>query len=117
MSFVEPINLLDFEKTIKSTNTYMFLDFYADWCAPCMRMMPIIESISQDEDMVGKVTFYKVNADFEQELSMKFGVRGIPAFYLIKTNETEGFEIIKNWVGTQDPFKLKADILLSISVK
>jgi thioredoxin-like negative regulator of GroEL len=117
MSFVQPLNKKDFEELLKTTTTYLLIDFYADWCAPCMRMMPIIESIAQDEEMLGKITFYKVNADFEQELSEQFQVRGIPAFFLVQTDGTGTLNIVKNWVGSQDPFKLKSDILMSINTK
>ncbi len=117
MSFVNNLTKKEFDEEIKSTKSYMFLDFYADWCGPCVRMNPIIDKIAQDEELLGKVSFHKINADFEEVLSVKFGVRGIPAFFLIETNETDQFETIKSWVGTQDFFKLKADILMSITAE
>lgn len=114
MSFIEPLNKVEFDTLIKNTKTFVFLDFYADWCAPCTRMLPIIEHIAKDEELVGKVQFNKINADFEGDLAEQFGVRGIPAFYLIQTNESEETKVVKEWVGTQDPFKLRSEILEAI---
>jgi thioredoxin 1 len=115
MSFIEPLNKLDFDELTTTTSTFAFLDFYADWCGPCMRMLPIIENLAQDEDFVGKINFYKVNVDYESELAEKFSVMGIPAFHLIETKAGTEFQSIKSWVGSQDPFKLKADLLLTLS--
>jgi thioredoxin 1 len=110
MSFLEPINKADFDTLLKTTKTFLFLDFYADWCGPCKRMEPILEHLAKDEDFVGKLQFKKINADFEGELAEQFNVRGIPAYFLVETNENEELTIVKNWVGSQDPFKLKDEI-------
>jgi thioredoxin 1 len=115
MSFLEPITKADFDNLLKTTKTFVFLDFYADWCGPCKRMEPILEHLAKDEDFVGKLQFNKINADFEGELSEQFNVRGIPAYFLIQTNENDEVNIIKSWVGSQDPFKLKDEILAGIS--
>ncbi len=42
------------------------VDFWAPWCGPCKMVGPIIEELS--EEYKGKVNFYKVNTDEEQEL-------------------------------------------------
>ncbi len=114
MSFIEPLNKTDFDTLLKSTKTFVFLDFYADWCGPCVRMLPIIEHLAKDEEFVGKVQFKKVNVDFEDQLAAQFEVRGIPAFFLIETNENEEIKIIKDWTGVQDPFKLRESIVEAI---
>jgi len=53
------------------------IDFYADWCAPCRRLSPILEEISKEYD--GKINVYKVNTDQNQNLSAYFNVTSIPA--------------------------------------
>lgn len=57
------------------------IDFYADWCAPCKTASPILEELAQKYQ--GKVDFYKVNTDNEQELAQVFGIRTIPTFLWI----------------------------------
>lgn len=117
MSFIESLNKTDFTELVKSTKTFVFLDFYADWCGPCVAMSPIIEGYSQDPDFAGKVLFYKCNVDYAADWAAEFGVSGIPAFFLVETNASEEYQIIKNWIGFKDPDILKADILLSINTK
>ncbi len=57
------------------------IDFYADWCAPCKMVAPIIEELSKDYD--GKVLFYKINTDEEQELAGLFGIQSIPSILFV----------------------------------
>lgn len=57
------------------------IDFYADWCAPCKTASPILEELAQKYQ--GKVDFYKVNTDNEQEVAQVFGIRTIPTFLWI----------------------------------
>ncbi|HVN47523.1 MAG TPA: thioredoxin [Bacteroidota bacterium] len=57
------------------------IDFWAPWCGPCRTVGPIIEELSSE--YAGKVNFYKVNVDDEQELAGVFGVRGIPSLLFV----------------------------------
>ncbi len=57
------------------------IDFYADWCAPCRMVAPILEELAKEYD--GKVDIYKVDTEAEQELAMVFGIRSIPSLLFI----------------------------------
>jgi thioredoxin 1 len=57
------------------------IDFWATWCGPCRMVGPVIEELS--EEYKGKVNFYKVNTDEEQELAGAFGIRSIPSLLFI----------------------------------
>ena len=57
------------------------VDFWAPWCGPCRVVAPIIDELS--EEYKGKVNFYKVNTDDEQELGAVFGIRSIPSLLFI----------------------------------
>jgi len=58
------------------------VDFYADWCGPCKRVAPIMDKLA--EKYKGKVNFYKINTDEEQELSAGvFGIQSIPSIIAI----------------------------------
>ncbi len=61
------------------------IDFYADWCGPCKMVAPIMEKLS--EEYKGKVAFYKVDTDREQQLAAMFGIRSIPTLVFIPLNE------------------------------
>jgi len=57
------------------------IDFYADWCGPCKMVAPIIEELSEEYD--GKVNFYKIDTEAQQELAAAFGIQSIPSLLFI----------------------------------
>ncbi len=57
------------------------IDFYADWCGPCKMVGPIIEELSSEYE--GKVNFFKIDTEAEQELAMAFGIQSIPSLLFI----------------------------------
>ena len=57
------------------------IDFYADWCGPCKMIAPVIEELSKEYD--GKVNFYKIDTEAEQELAGAFGIRSIPSLLFV----------------------------------
>jgi len=57
------------------------IDFYADWCAPCKTVASIMENLA--DELEGKVDFFKVNTDKEQELATAFGIMTIPSLLFI----------------------------------
>jgi thioredoxin len=57
------------------------VDFYADWCGPCKMVAPIIEELSSEYE--GKVNFYKIDTEAEQELAAVFGIQSIPSLLFI----------------------------------
>lgn len=63
----------------------VLVDFFADWCMPCVMMAPIIDDMS--EKFKGKIKFAKVNVEDNQELAQKFEVSSIPNFVVFKDGE------------------------------
>ncbi len=57
------------------------IDFYADWCAPCRALTPVLEELS--EEYKGKVDIYKIDTEKEQELAGMFGIRSIPSILFV----------------------------------
>lgn len=61
------------------------IDFYADWCAPCKMLSPILEQL--EKDFAGKIDFYKVDTDAEVVLARMFQIQSIPSILMISTEE------------------------------
>lgn len=60
----------------------VLIDFFAEWCMPCMMMGPIIEDLN--EEFSGEVKFGKINVEDNSELARKHGVQSIPHFVIFK---------------------------------
>jgi thioredoxin 1 len=58
------------------------VDFYADWCGPCMSMVSLYDQLADEYD--GKVVFCKVNTDDQKRLAIKNKVMSIPCFMFYK---------------------------------
>lgn len=63
----------------------VFIDFYADWCMPCVMMGPIVDDIA--EKFKGKIKVGKVNIEDNQELAQKHSVSSIPSFFIFKNGK------------------------------
>jgi thioredoxin len=57
------------------------IDFYANWCAPCKMVSPVLEELARDYN--GKLDVYKIDTEEEIELASAFGIRSIPSFLFV----------------------------------
>jgi putative thioredoxin len=68
------------------------IDFWADWCAPCKNLMPILESLANE--YAGAFLLAKINADDPntQMISAQFGVRSLPTVVIMQSGQpVDGF--------------------------
>lgn len=72
----------DFAKEVVESEQPVLVDFWAEWCAPCQKLLPIVEEVAYE--MAGKLKIVKVNIEEAPEAPTKYGVRGIPALMLFK---------------------------------
>ncbi len=88
-------------KILMNADKSVLIDFYADWCAPCKRMLPYLEEITRD--MEDKVIVLRINADDNQSLMKELKIDELPVLQLYKNKTmywskkgyTEKDEIVK----------------------
>ena len=85
----------------------VLVDFFADWCMPCLMMAPVIDDLS--ETFEGKIKFAKVNIDDNSDIARKFHVSSIPNFVVFKEGEP-----IEQFVGaiSSEEFENKLNKLI-----
>ncbi|MGL4317413.1 MAG: thioredoxin [Pseudomonas sp.] len=68
----------------------VLVDFWAEWCAPCKALMPLLAKIA--EEYRGELLLAKVNCDIEQDIVQRFGIRSLPTVVLFKDGQpVDGF--------------------------
>lgn len=77
----------DFQARVvdQSNSTPVLVDFWADWCAPCKSLMPVLRKLV--EAYGGAFLLAKVNADEQQALVQQVGVRSLPTVLLVKDGQ------------------------------
>ncbi|MEG0799127.1 MAG: thioredoxin [Bacilli bacterium] len=94
MKVLDKENLLDLVK-----EGIHLVDFYAQWCGPCKMLMPILESIDKNVDII------KVDVDMFPELASNYGIMSIPTLIYFKDGE-----VVKKVNGFQDKNSFIKDI-------
>lgn len=79
------------------------LDFYADWCGPCQMLSPIYDELSKEFE--GKIDFYKIDTEKQQELAAMFNVRSIPTIVFIN-NDGSKPQVLNGALPKQDFVKV-----------
>ena len=88
---VSELTIGGFDEFIKKD--LVLVDFFAEWCMPCMMMSPIIEELA--EKFKGKIKFGKVDVGENSKTAQKFNVSSIPNFTLFKNGE-----VIEQFIGS-----------------
>ncbi len=70
-----------FESEVMQSSVPVLVDFYADWCAPCRMMGPILDQVAART--AGRAKIVKVNVDEQPELASAFRVSSIPALAVL----------------------------------
>lgn len=57
------------------------VDFYADWCAPCRQLSPLVEELAKEYS--GKIVVYKVDTEKERKLAQQLGISALPTLLFV----------------------------------
>ena len=104
MTEILNLNQSNFSTIIHSENKLILVDFWAEWCAPCKMLAPILEEISKD--LEEKILICKVNLDENQDLASEFSIKSIPTLLLFENGKLKDTKVgllskmdLLNWIG------------------
>ena len=82
-----PIHVTDdsFEQEVLQSDTPIVLDLWAEWCAPCKRIAPILEDIAAEYD--GQLKVAKLDVDNNPVTPPKYGILSIPTLLVFKDGQ------------------------------
>ncbi len=80
-----------FETAVLKAEGVVLVDFWAEWCAPCKQIAPLLEDLA--DDMNGRLTVAKLNIDDNPDTPYKYGVRGIPTLILFKDGQVAATKV------------------------
>jgi len=82
MAGIQDVSSQHFETVIKNSQVPVLVDFWADWCAPCKAMEPMLEEMS--DLMGGKVRFVKVNVDEARQIATRYHIQSVPTLLVFQ---------------------------------
>ena len=91
----------NFDEEVLNYKGKVLVDFWAEWCGPCMMLGPVIEEVSEEVD---DVKFCKVNCDEARDLALQFGIMTIPNLIVFENGEQVNQSI--GYIEKEDLLKL-----------
>jgi thioredoxin 2 len=70
------------DRVVADAEVPVLVDFYADWCAPCKMMAPVLDEVARER--AGNLLVGKLDTDRSPAVSERFGIRGIPTLILFR---------------------------------
>ncbi|GAA3860861.1 thioredoxin [Streptomyces sedi] len=93
----------DFDEKVLQSDKPVLVDFWAQWCGPCLQVAPALEAIAAEN--AEKLTVVKVNIDENPEIAARYGILSIPTMNVYK-----GGDIVKTIVGAKPKAALERDL-------
>ncbi|PZM98200.1 MAG: thioredoxin [Actinobacteria bacterium] len=82
MGVTKAVTDATFASEVLQSDKPVLVDFWAEWCAPCRKVEPLLEEIAQE--MGDKVTVVKLNIDENPETARAYQVMSVPTLTVFK---------------------------------
>ena len=94
MAEILDVNDGSFDSEVLQSDRPVLVDFWAEWCAPCRQIAPIIKDLASNYD--GRIKIVKVNVDDSHQTAEAYGVRSIPAILAFKDGQ-----VVEQMIGAR----------------
>jgi len=101
------LNSANFKKEVLESDLPVLLDFWAVWCVPCKKIIPVLEELSGDYEK--KIKIGKINVEENPKVANQYGVMSIPTIMFLKKGK-----VIEQIVGGISKAELKRKIEANI---
>ncbi len=83
-------NVMNSYKDLVNTSPVVLVEFYAEWCPHCRRMMPVVDEIK--ELIAGSASVYQLDVDRNEAIAQNENITGTPTFIIYR----DGKEVWRN---------------------
>ncbi len=103
MSNLKEVTDANFESEVLTSGKTVIVDFWAEWCAPCRAVGPILEQIAGEN--ADKVEIVKLNVDDNPQTAAKYQITSIPAMKVY-----QGGDVVKTVIGAKPKPALESEL-------
>lgn len=103
MSNLREVTDANFESEVLTSGKTVIVDFWAEWCAPCRAVGPILEQIAGEN--ADKVEIVKLNVDDNPQTAAKYQITSIPAMKVY-----QGGDVVKTVIGAKPKPALESEL-------
>jgi len=90
-----------FKAEVLASELPVLVDFWAEWCAPCHRLAPVLDELSEEYD--GRARIVKLDSDENPETTREYGVMSMPTLIVFR-----GGQVVSQVIGAHPKAKLRA---------
>lgn len=101
MTNVIELNDANFEQEVKNSSQPVLVDFYATWCGPCKKQLPVVDELAKE--FSGKARIAKMNVDDGRNTSVEFAISSIPALLIFQNGK-----VVERLVGLHSQGQLSS---------
>lgn len=103
MSEVNAVGAGNFDAEVLKSDQMVVVDFWAEWCQPCLMLAPQLDKVA--DKFKGKLKVVKCNIDENTDVATKYGVRSIPNLIFFRNGQ-----IVNQAVGYMNEAQLSSKV-------